>query len=205
MHFDAFFAAVRRALAPDGVALLHAIGRCSPPSATNAWIAKYIFPGGYCPGLSEVFPAIERSGLWATDVEIQRLHYAETLRHWSGRFAAHRDDIAGIYDERFCRMFEFYLAASEASFRTGGMMVFQIQLTADVHALPITRDYMLDAEQSAAAASDRPDATGRAPPQNPPQNAPQNAPSARARHQDPVAMTPVAMTPVAMRTDGDGS
>jgi cyclopropane-fatty-acyl-phospholipid synthase len=148
VHFDTFFATLRQALAPDGVALLHAIGRNSPPGATNPWIAKYIFPGGYCPPLSEVLPSIERSGLWVTDIEILRLHYATTLRHWRQRFAANRDAIANLYDERFCRMFEFYLCSAELSFRVGGLMIFQIQLAAEQEAVPLTRDYMFEAERA---------------------------------------------------------
>ncbi len=150
-HYRQFFDTVKRCLAPDGVALLHAICRSDGPGATNAWIAKYIFPGGYCAALSEVFPPLEKAGLIATDVEILRLHYAETLRHWRRRFAANRDAIAGIYDERFCRMFEFYLAGSELSFRREHMMVFQVQLTRDQTAVPLTRDYITDAERAAAA------------------------------------------------------
>ena len=150
-HYRAFFETVKRCLAPDGVALLHAIGRNERPGSTNAWLAKYIFPGGYCPALSEVFAAIERAGLITTDTEILRLHYAETLRHWRRRFAANRDAIAAIYDERFCRMFEFYLCGAELSFRRENMMVFQIQLTRDQTAVPLTRDYMFEAEREAAA------------------------------------------------------
>ncbi len=146
-----FFEVVQHNLAPDGVALLHFIGRSLPPDATNPWIAKYIFPGGYCPALSEVLPVIERSGLVATDIEVLRLHYAETLRHWRRRFAANRDAIAGLYDERFCRMFEFYLAGSEIAFRREGHVVFQIQLSRNPQAVPLTRDYMVDAERAASA------------------------------------------------------
>jgi cyclopropane-fatty-acyl-phospholipid synthase len=146
--YDAFFATVGRCLRPDGVALLHAIGRGDGPASTNPWIAKYIFPGGYCPSLSEVFPPIERSGLIATDVEILRLHYAETLRNWRRRFAANRDAIASLYDERFCRMFEFYLAGSELAFRREHHMIFQIQLVHDQTAVPLTRDYITANEAS---------------------------------------------------------
>src|SRR5690606_14930441 len=117
------------------------------PGATNPWIDKYIFPGGYIPALSEIVPVIERHGLYITDVEILRLHYAETPRHWRRRFLARWDDAIKIYDERFCRMWEFYLSASETAFRHEGMMVFQIQLTKDQHALPLTRDYMVDWER----------------------------------------------------------
>ncbi|HET6182715.1 MAG TPA: cyclopropane-fatty-acyl-phospholipid synthase family protein [Acetobacteraceae bacterium] len=146
-HYGAFFATVSRCLKPDGVALLHAIGRNEPPGATNPWIAKYIFPGGYCAALSEVLPVIERSRLLTTDIEILRLHYAETLRHWRRRFAANRDAIAALYDERFCRMFEFYLAGAELSFRRENMMVFQIQLAHDQAAVPLTRDYIVETER----------------------------------------------------------
>jgi cyclopropane-fatty-acyl-phospholipid synthase len=141
-HFDAFFAKCAELLADDGVMLLHAIGRSEGPGITNPWIAKYIFPGGYIPALSEVLPAVERAGLLVTDIEILRLHYAETLRHWRERFLAHRDDLEKIYDLRFIRMWEFYLAASEMTFREQGMMVFQLQLTKRQGVVPTTRDYM---------------------------------------------------------------
>lgn len=147
-HYDAFFQLVKRCLAPDGVALLHAIGRQGRPQATNKWITKYIFPGGYCPSLSEVLPAVERARLMTTDVEILRLHYAETLRHWRRRFAASRDTIAALYDEPFCRMFEFYLCGSELAFRREGLMIFQMQLTRDVATVPLTRDYIAQGERT---------------------------------------------------------
>jgi cyclopropane-fatty-acyl-phospholipid synthase len=150
-HYRSFFEVVKNCLAPDGVALLHAIGRSTGPASTNPWIAKYIFPGGYCPSLSEVLPPLEKAGLVATDIEILRLHYAATLRHWRRRFAANRDAIMGLYDERFCRMFEFYLAGCELAFRREGHMIFQIQLTRDQAAVPLTRDYMVEAERAAAA------------------------------------------------------
>jgi cyclopropane-fatty-acyl-phospholipid synthase len=149
VHYRAFFDAVARSLNPDGVALLHAIGRSDGPGFTNPWIAKYIFPGGYCPALSEVIPVVEKSGLIATDIEVLRLHYAETLRNWRRRFAANRDTIAALYDERFCRMFEFYLCGSEIAFRREGHMVFQIQLAHQQTAVPLTRDYITDSEASA--------------------------------------------------------
>ena len=155
VHYRAFFDAVARCLEPDGVALLHSIGRSDGPSSTNPWIAKYIFPGGYCPALSEVLPSIETSGLVTTDIEILRLHYAETLRHWRRRFAANRDTIGALYDERFCRMFEFYLAGSEIAFRREGHMVFQIQLAHQQTAVPLTRDYITEAERSPVRASAR--------------------------------------------------
>ena len=141
-HFDAFFRKCAELLSDDGVMLLHSIGRSEGPGITNPWIAKYIFPGGYIPALSEVLPAVERAGLLVTDIEILRLHYAETLRHWRERFLAHRDDLEKIYDVRFIRMWEFYLAASEMTFREQGMMVFQLQLTRRQGIVPIARDYI---------------------------------------------------------------
>jgi len=149
-HYRAFFEKCATLLKPDGVMVLHSIGRNGPPYATNAFIRKYIFPGGYIPALSEVLPVIEKSGLMVTDIEILRLHYAETLKHWRERFMANRDKAKAIYDERFCRMWEFYLAGSEASFRWQEMMNFQIQLTRRNDVLPITRDYMAEAEQALA-------------------------------------------------------
>jgi cyclopropane-fatty-acyl-phospholipid synthase len=122
-HYSQFFETVWRLLADDGVAVIHSIGRKDGPDVTNAWIRKYIFPGGYIPALSEAIPAIERAGLWITDLEILRLHYAQTLRHWRERFLENRRQIGELYDERFCRMWEFYLAVSEMSFRYGGLMV----------------------------------------------------------------------------------
>jgi len=144
--YDAFFAKCAKILSDDGVMLLHSIGRSTGPSYTNAWIAKYIFPGGYIPALSEVMPAIERAGLLITDVEILRLHYAETLNAWRDRFLAHRDEIARLYDACFVRMWEFYLACSETAFRRHDMMVFQIQLAKRQDTVPITRDYILHTE-----------------------------------------------------------
>ncbi|HZZ62620.1 MAG TPA: cyclopropane-fatty-acyl-phospholipid synthase family protein [Roseiarcus sp.] len=144
--YDEYFRTVRRQLKDDGVMLLHAIGRNSTPGATNPWIRKYIFPGGYIPSLSEVLPAIERARLYVTDVEILRLHYANTLRAWRERFMANRAEAARIHDERFCRMWEFYLAGAETSFRVDGHMVFQIQLARRQDAVPLTRDYILERE-----------------------------------------------------------
>jgi len=145
-HYPEFFERARELLTDDGVMVLHSIGRFDGPNDTNAWIQKYIFPGGYIPALSEVIPVIERAGLKITDVEILRLHYAETLKAWRERFLARWDEAKSIYDERFCRMWEFYLAASETAFRQQGMMNFQIQLTKRNDALPLTRDYMFRAE-----------------------------------------------------------
>ena len=151
-NYPEFFRVIKRSLKPDGVALLHSIGRTEGPSATNPWITKYIFPGGYSPALSEVLGPIEKSGLITTDIEILRLHYAKTIAHWRFRFAANRDAISALYDERFCRMFEFYLTASELSFRLGDHVNFQIQLTRDLNTLPISRDYMVETERKTAFA-----------------------------------------------------
>jgi cyclopropane-fatty-acyl-phospholipid synthase len=145
-HYDEFFTKVRGLLKDDGVMMLHSIGRNSVPGVTNPWIRKYIFPGGYIPSLSEVLPAIERAGLYVTDIEILRLHYAETLRAWRERFMARRDEAAKLYDERFCRMWEFYLAGSETAFRIDAHMVFQIQLTKRQEVVPLTRDYIQERE-----------------------------------------------------------
>ena len=138
-------------LTDDGVMLLHSIGRSDGPNATNPWIAKYIFPGGHLPALSEVLPAIERAGLIVTDIEILRLHYAETLKAWRERFLARRDEAKALYDERFCRMWEFYLASAECGFRHGGLMVFQVQLAKRLETVPLTRDYIGAREASLRA------------------------------------------------------
>jgi cyclopropane-fatty-acyl-phospholipid synthase len=146
-HYREFFTKVRDLLTDDGVMLLHAIGRVDPPGGTNPWLRKYIFPGGYTPALSEVFSAVEKVGLWVTDVEILRLHYAKTLREWRRRFDLNRDRIRTIYDERFCRMWEFYLVGCELSFRYLGQMVFQMQLSRRIDTVPLTRDYIADFER----------------------------------------------------------
>jgi len=146
--YRAFFRAVREHLADDGVALLHTIGRSDPPGDTNAWIRKYIFPGGYCPALSEVMAAVERERLALCDVEVLRLHYAETLKLWNARFQARRAEVAAMLDERFCRMWEFYLAGSEMAFRHDDQVVFQLQLSRSKTAVPETRDYMCAFESS---------------------------------------------------------
>lgn len=159
-HYDVYFDKIRQCLKPDGVALVHTIGRANRPGATDPWLAKYIFPGGYCPSLSEVLAVVERSGLWVTDVEVLRLHYAETLRHWFERFQANREHAAALYDERFCRMWEFYLAACEAGFRNGPLVVFQIQLARRRDAAPLTRDYMSEQERSSVGQRHRELSTG---------------------------------------------
>jgi len=145
-HYARFFRTLAACLTPDGMALLHFIGQSDPPSSTNPWIRRYIFPGGYTPALSEVLPRVESSGLLTTDIEVLRLHYAKTLRHWRRRFAANRDTIAALYDERFCRMFEFYLASAELGFRRRHQVVFQLQLAHRQTAVPLTRDYMIDTD-----------------------------------------------------------
>jgi cyclopropane-fatty-acyl-phospholipid synthase len=147
-HYRTFFDKVATLLKPDGVMVLHSIGRSGPPTATNAFIRKHIFPGGYIPALSELLPHIEKAGLFVADVEILRHHYADTLKNWRERFLANRDKAKAIYDERFCRMWEFYLSGSEASFRWQDLMVFQIQLTRRNDTLPVTRDYIGMTERS---------------------------------------------------------
>ncbi|OIQ06263.1 MAG: SAM-dependent methyltransferase [Rhodobacteraceae bacterium CG2_30_10_405] len=144
-QYRTYFRQVRDLLAPDGVALIHTIGRTTPPGITSPWITRYIFPGGYCPALSEVMPAVQSSGLWTTDIEVWRLHYAETLRHWRKRFEANIDRAAALYDDRFCRMWRYYLTASEMTFRHYGQCVFQIQLAHRQDAVPLTRDYLYKA------------------------------------------------------------
>jgi cyclopropane-fatty-acyl-phospholipid synthase len=144
-HYEEFFTKINSLLDDAGVMLLHSIGRMSPPGITGPWLRKYIFPGGYSPALSEVFDVTQRQRLWVTDVEVLRLHYALTLREWQKRFQANRDKAAALYDERFCRMWEFYLTCAEMVFSHGSGMVFQLQLTRDRAAVPGTRDYMYQA------------------------------------------------------------
>ena len=144
-HYNEYFTKLADLLDDRGVALIHTIGSVGEPSAPHPWIRKYIFPGGYIPSLSEITPAIEKSGLIVTDLEVLRLHYAETLKAWRERFLASRDKVAALYDPRFCRMWEFYLAACEAAFRHNGLVVFQFQLAKQVAALPTTRRYLAQA------------------------------------------------------------
>jgi cyclopropane-fatty-acyl-phospholipid synthase len=157
VHYPAYFQKMREILTDDGIAVLHSIGRSDGPGYTNPWLRKYIFPGGYSPAISEVVPVIERTGLWITDIEVLRMHYAETLRQWRARFLANRDRVRALYDERFCRMWEFYLAASEVAFRRQGHMNFQIQISKRIDSVPLTRDYMFDWERGP-----RPQAANRA-------------------------------------------
>ncbi|MGO4334199.1 class I SAM-dependent methyltransferase [Labrys sp. KB_33_2] len=149
-YYETFFRTAARLLANDGVMLLHTIGCSSEPGFTTPWLDKYIFPGGYIPSLSEILPAIERAGLIVTDVEVLRLHYAETLRAWRERFLSRWGEAEALYDARFCRMWEYYLAAAEVAFRCEDLVVFQIQLARSNQTLPMTRDY-ISAERRPAA------------------------------------------------------
>jgi cyclopropane-fatty-acyl-phospholipid synthase len=144
--YDAFFKHCAELLADDGIMLLHSIGRSTGPDVSSPWITKYIFPGGYIPAVSEVVPAIERAGLLVCDIEILRLHYAETLKAWRERFMARREEAVQLYDERFARMWEFYLAAAEMTFRKQNFMNFQIQLTKRQGVTPMTRGYIAQQE-----------------------------------------------------------
>ena len=141
-HYNDYFRTVRRLLTPEGISLIHTIGRAGPPGRTSPWITKYIFPGGYCPSLSEAAAAYEREDLIATDIEVWRLHYAETLRHWYARFMANIDKAEALYDARFCRMWRYYLVASELTFRHNKQVVFQMQLAPRQESVPLTRDYL---------------------------------------------------------------
>jgi cyclopropane-fatty-acyl-phospholipid synthase len=150
-QYDAFFRTIERSLTHDGVAVLHTIGRTDGPDPGNPWIEKYIFPGGTIPSLSQIVTAIEPTSLIVTDVEVLRSHYADTLREWRRRFAARRDEARALYDERFCRMWEFYLSGAEAGFREGALVVYQIQMVKNRNALPQTRDYITDFDRESAA------------------------------------------------------
>jgi cyclopropane-fatty-acyl-phospholipid synthase len=141
-HYGEFFTKIYDLLTDSGVALIHSIGHMSPPGTASPWLRKYIFPGAYSPAMSEVFSALELNSLWATDVEILRVHYADTLREWHNRFERNRAEIARMYDERFCRMWEFYLVSVGMMFRTGSQMVFQMQVARQRDAAPLTRDYI---------------------------------------------------------------
>jgi cyclopropane-fatty-acyl-phospholipid synthase len=150
--YDTFFRKCAELLEDDGVFLLHSIGRSGSPSVTNPWIAKYIFPGGYIPALSEILSPVQRSGLMVTDVEVLQLHYASTLKAWRERFLAHREEVERLYDARFVRMWEFYLASSEMAFRESDMVVFQVQMAKRKGVVPQTRDYIASAEARLRAA-----------------------------------------------------
>lgn len=149
-HLEVYFTKLGSLLDRDGVALIHSIGRWDEHSGPDPWTDRYIFPGSHIPALSEVMPAVERSGLLVTDIEILRLHYAETLRHWFERFTANRAKAEAMFGEEFCRMWEFYLTAAEMSFRNRPLMVFQIQLAHRRDAVPLTRDYIANAEHRLA-------------------------------------------------------
>jgi len=146
-HYGEFFAKINELFDDDGIMLLHSIGHMSPPGTASPWLRKYIFPGAYSPALSEVFTAVEQASLWVTDLEFLRLHYAKTLNHWCRRFEANRARVAAMYDERFCRMWEFYLISAEMMFRTGSQLVFHMQLARKRDAVPIVRDYVTDLQR----------------------------------------------------------
>jgi cyclopropane-fatty-acyl-phospholipid synthase len=146
-HYPEFFAQVNALMKDDGLMLLHSIGHMSPPGTASPWLRKYIFPGAYSPALSEVFPVVEQASLWVTDLEFLRVHYADTLREWHRRFEANRERIAAMYDERFCRMWEFYLISAEMMFRTGSQLVFHMQLARQRDAAPVVRDYVTDTQR----------------------------------------------------------
>jgi cyclopropane-fatty-acyl-phospholipid synthase len=146
-HYDEFFKKLNALMPDDGLAVLHSIGHMSPPGMASPWLRKYIFPGAYSPALSEVFEVVERNSLWVTDLEFLRLHYAMTLAHWGERFEANRDKVIALYDERFARMWEFYLISAEMMFRTGSQLVFHMQLSRSRDAAPIVRDYITDKQR----------------------------------------------------------
>jgi len=146
-QYETFFRTTYNLLKPDGVMLLHTIGRMGGPSRTDAFTDKYIFPGGYIPALSEVMPRSEKAHLIATDIEFLRLHYAKTLRAWYARCMAHKSEIVGLFDERFFRMWTFYLAGATAAFESGSMCNYQIQYTRDRHTLPLIRGYLEERER----------------------------------------------------------
>jgi len=154
-HFDEYFRKIGSILTEDGYAFVHCIGRMTPPGTTGPFIRKYVFPGGYVPALSEVFAATERVGMWVADMEVLRLHYYYTIKHWRERFEAHRAEAAALYDERFCRMWEFYLSAVELGFLHGSNMVFQLLLSRKRDAVPIVRDFMFEARQNMKTAPER--------------------------------------------------
>ena len=140
--YQTYFNAVSRLLSENGIALIHTIGSSMPPRNPHPWINKYIFPGGYTPSLSEVTSPIENSGLLISDIEVLRMHYSHTLRNWKERFLSKKSEVLEMFDERFFRMWEFYLAGCEMSFKWGDQVVFQFQLTKKFKATPITRDYI---------------------------------------------------------------
>jgi cyclopropane-fatty-acyl-phospholipid synthase len=146
-HYPGFFAKTRELLAPDGVMISHCCGRAGGPGVTDKWTRKYIFPGGYIPALSELVTEAEKHRLIVTDVEAMRFHYAHTLEEWYHRTNRAQAEITELYDERFFRMWQFYLAGAEASFRYGGMVNWQLQYVKRRDAIPMTRDYMHEESQ----------------------------------------------------------
>ncbi|MGF1620737.1 MAG: class I SAM-dependent methyltransferase [Rhodomicrobiaceae bacterium] len=167
-YFSAFFRKLQGLLKPEGVALIHTIGSSNVPSQINPWLRRYIFPGAYLPSLSQLTPVLERQKLWLTDMENLRLHYALTLAAWHERFQANREHVGKLYDERFCRMWEYYLQSCEAGFRWSGLTVFQLQLARDIEALPITRDYMVREEDRLRELDQRTPGTSETPLWTPP-------------------------------------
>jgi cyclopropane-fatty-acyl-phospholipid synthase len=153
-QYRTYFDTIRARLKPNGVALVHTIGRAAPPGATSPWIAKYIFPGGYIPALSEIATEVEATGLYPCDLEVWRLHYAETLRHWHDRFVARQAEARALYDDRFCRMWRYYLKAAEMTFRFNRQCVFQLQLARAQDAVPLTRDYLYPAPSAQLSAAE---------------------------------------------------
>jgi cyclopropane-fatty-acyl-phospholipid synthase len=154
-NYDAFFARVAGLLAEDGAALIHTIGHLSTPAPTSSWVRKYIFPDGYIPSLMEIAPSLARAGLAVADLEVLRDHYALTIKHWRARFKANRDEARETFGERFCRIWEFYLAGSQCAFTYEGCVILQFQLVRKFDALPITRDYLFHREAELRAAEER--------------------------------------------------
>jgi cyclopropane-fatty-acyl-phospholipid synthase len=150
-HYDEFFKKLNALMPDDGIAVIHSIGHMSPPGMASAWLRKYIFPGAYSPALSEVFEVVEQNSLWVTDLEFLRVHYATTLQHWASRYEQNRDKVVELYDERFARMWEFYLISAEMMFRTGSQLVFHMQLSRKRDAAPIVRDYITDRQRELIA------------------------------------------------------
>ena len=142
-YFKTYLSKANDILKENGVFLLHTIGQRGKPTATSPWIRKYIFPGGYIPALSETMSRVEKSGLSLTDVQVLRFHYAETLKRWRYNFYDNIDKVKELYDEKFCRMWDFYLSSSQASFEEAGLVVFQLQLSKNKKTVPDSRNYML--------------------------------------------------------------
>lgn len=141
-HYTEYFGHLDRLIGPDGAALIHTIANNGPPQITSPWIAKYIFPGGHIPSMREIAPHYETTSLHLTDIEVWRVHYADTLRHWYQRFEAREAEVTALYDETFVRMWRYYLKASEYTFRAGRQVVYQMQFARNHDAVPLTRDYI---------------------------------------------------------------